>query len=73
MKKITCAQLGGPCDHAMIVADKEELMTKSLEHIKEAHPEIVATVENLDAVWDESPETPEEHDAENVLIMDEEK
>jgi predicted small metal-binding protein len=86
MKNITCSQLGGPCDHTITAESKDELMAKGMEHIKQAHPEMVADIENmsdeemtkwkaehLDKVWDETPEASDDHSTENVLIMDEEK
>lgn len=86
MKNVTCAKLGGPCDHVIAAETKEELMAKGMEHIKAAHPEMAADIEKmsdeemakwktetLDKVWDETPEAAEEHTTENVLVMDEEK
>ena len=41
---MTCAQMGGPCDAAMTAETSDEMMTKGMAHLEEAHPEMAATV-----------------------------
>jgi predicted small metal-binding protein len=82
MKKTTCSKLGGPCDHEIKGATKEEWMTNGMAHIKEFHPEMMADIEamtpkeadkwaadHLDKVWDETPEVAEDHDTKEVFMM----
>jgi len=47
MKKMTCANMGGPCDHEMVAETQEEMMMKGMEHVKAAHPEMVHDIENM--------------------------
>jgi predicted small metal-binding protein len=78
----SCASSGGPCDHEIKGNTKEEWLTNGMAHIKEFHPEMLADIEamtpeeskkwaedNLDKVWDETPEEPEDHDTKEVFMM----
>lgn len=70
MKTLTCAQMGGMCEEAMSAETKEEMMGKGMEHLKEAHPEMYATVtamptddpkmvewaQTFDATWTAAPD-----------------
>ena len=70
MKTLTCNQLGGMCAASISAGSKEEMMTKGMEHLKEAHPDMAATVmamskddpkmvewqKTFDATWDAAPE-----------------
>jgi len=83
MKKITCSAVGGPCDHEIKGATKEEWMQNGMAHLKEAHPEMAADVEGMsaeenaewmkkfDATWDAAPEMTEEEmeDEKEVVLM----
>jgi len=77
MKKITCSALGGPCDHVIEAETKEELMTKAMDHVKAAHPEMVADIEKMtpeekeawaNEKWAAAPEEAEETEKEVVLM-----
>lgn len=72
MKTMTCAQMGGPCDTAMSVETKEEMMEKGTQHLKsstdEAHQKILAGMASMtpednakwqktfDEKWEAAPE-----------------
>jgi predicted small metal-binding protein len=47
MKTMTCAQMGGPCDHAMTAATAEEMMNMGMAHIEQAHPEMAADIKAM--------------------------
>jgi predicted small metal-binding protein len=67
MKQLTCAQMGGPCDAPIHGETKDELMNNGMEHVKAAHPEMVAAITNMskedgakwqaefDKQWDAAP------------------
>lgn len=71
MKTITCSALGGPCEHSIEGATKEEFMHNAMEHVKAAHPEMVEGIEKMtpeenaawtskfDGLWDAAPEEAE--------------
>ena len=44
MKTLTCAQLGGPCDHTITGATPDEMMKNGMAHLESAHPEMAADV-----------------------------
>lgn len=44
---LKCSDMGGPCDEVITGADKAELMTNGMAHVKEAHPEMVADIEAM--------------------------
>ncbi len=72
MKKIKCSAFGGPCEEYISAATKEEMLSKGMDHVRAAHPEMVADIEkmtpeenaawqaNFDKTWDETPEEVEE-------------
>ena len=49
--------MGGPCDEMITAETKEEMMTKAMDHVKSAHPEMVAGIEAMTAeetaAWNE--------------------
>ncbi len=49
--------MGGPCDEMIVAETKEEMMTKAMDHVKMAHPEMVAGIEAMtaeeNAAWQE--------------------
>ena len=47
MKTMTCAQMGGPCDTAISAETKDEMMSKGMAHIEEAHPEMAADIKAM--------------------------
>lgn len=47
MKKMTCAQMGGPCEAEMMAATPEEMMQKGMAHLEEAHPDMAAQVKAM--------------------------
>lgn len=47
MKTLTCAQLGGPCETAISGNTADEMMNVGMEHVKAAHPEMVAGITNM--------------------------
>ena len=47
MKTMTCAQMGGMCDEAVSGNTAEEVMTKGMKHLEEAHPEMAADVKAM--------------------------
>ncbi len=47
MKKMTCRDMGGPCDAAMTANTPDEMMEKGMEHVRKAHPEMVDDIENM--------------------------
>jgi len=71
MKTMTCAQMGGMCDAAITANTKDEMMSKGMAHLEEAHPEMAADVKKMpkddplmvewqskfDKDWDAAPET----------------
>jgi ADP-ribosylglycohydrolase len=46
MKRITCAQLGGPSDCTTVItgATSEEMIDAGWKHLQEAHPEQAANI-----------------------------
>ncbi|HTH93073.1 MAG TPA: DUF1059 domain-containing protein [Candidatus Paceibacterota bacterium] len=83
MKKLTCAMFGGPCDAVIIATDKDDAMKKGMDHVRQAHPEMVHDIENMtpeqntewqakfDAMWDAAPDMTEEEieETKNVVMM----
>jgi predicted small metal-binding protein len=57
MKKMTCREMGGPCDAEMTAATSEEMVKKGMEHVEAAHPEMVASIKAM---------TPEENEKWNA-------
>ncbi len=49
MKTMTCKQMGGMCDTAITAATPEEMISKGMDHLREAHPEMVASIESMPA------------------------
>ncbi|MDB5254993.1 MAG: hypothetical protein JWL92_369 [Candidatus Nomurabacteria bacterium] len=47
MKTMTCRQMGGMCDTAITAATPEEMINKGMDHLREAHPEMVASIESM--------------------------
>lgn len=47
MKTITCRQLGGMCDEPITASTQEEMMTKGMQHLEKAHPEMAASVKKM--------------------------
>ena len=49
--------MGGPCDEMIVAETKEEMMTKAMDHVRSAHPEMVAAIEGMsaeeNAAWQE--------------------
>lgn len=70
MKKMTCAQMGGPCEAEITGATQDEMTANGMTHIREAHPEMAADIEAMPkddpkmvewqekftAAWDATPE-----------------
>ena len=54
---MSCAIMGGPCDEMIMAETKEEMMQKGMEHVKTAHPEMVAAIDAMSpeeiAAWQE--------------------
>jgi hypothetical protein len=71
MKKMTCRQMGGMCDEVITGSTPEEMIAHGMEHLKAAHPEMVASIEampkddplmvdwqkNFDEAWAAAPES----------------
>jgi hypothetical protein len=71
MKKMTCKQMGGMCDEVVMGNTPEEMIAHGMEHLKLAHPEMVASIEampkddplmvkwqqDFDAAWAATPES----------------
>lgn len=65
--------MGGTCDAAISAASKDEMLSKGMAHLDEAHPEMAATVkamptddpmmvewqQKFDAAWEATPEDAE--------------
>jgi predicted small metal-binding protein len=49
MKTMTCAQMGGPCDHPITAETSEEMMGLGMQHIEDAHPEMAADIKAMPA------------------------
>jgi len=49
MKKMTCAQMGGPatCQFAMTGATAEEMVQKGTQHVLAAHPDIAEQMKKM--------------------------
>lgn len=47
MKKLTCRELGGPCDAEMTASTPQEMMQKGMEHVESAHPEMAAGIKQM--------------------------
>jgi predicted small metal-binding protein len=47
MKTMTCKDMGGMCDHAMSANTAEEMMSKGMAHLEEAHPEMAANIKAM--------------------------
>jgi len=47
MKKLTCRELGGPCDALITGATPEEMMKNGMAHLEAAHPEMVDGAKNM--------------------------
>ena len=70
MKTMTCKQMGGMCDKPITAANKDEMLTKGMEHLSESHPEMAADVnampkdhpmmvewgKKFDEEWEQTPE-----------------
>lgn len=54
MKIMTCAQMGGPCDHTITASTPEEMMKKGMEHLEIDHPEIAKKMKDMS--YDENKE-----------------
>lgn len=78
MKKMKCSAFGGPCDEVIVAATKEEMLSKGMDHVRAAHPEMVADIEKMtpeqnaewqtmfDKAWDETPDEVEEEKEETI-------
>lgn len=44
MKKMTCAQMGGPCEAEMMASTPGDMMKEGMAHLEAAHPEMAAQV-----------------------------
>ena len=47
MKTLTCAQMSGPCEHAMTAGTEAEMMEMGWKHVEEMHPEISASMATM--------------------------
>lgn len=47
MKTLTCKQMGGPCDAVLTADTYDGMMQAGWEHMKVAHPEMVADIEKM--------------------------
>ena len=47
MKTITCKQMGGPCDFAVIASTPKEMIDKGMHHIKKSHPEMLSDMNKM--------------------------
>lgn len=47
MKTMTCKEMGGMCDEAIAATSKEEMLSKGMEHLAAAHPEMAAQVQSM--------------------------
>lgn len=47
MKTMTCKDLGGPCGASMMASTPDEMLKNAMEHVKMAHPEMVAGIEGM--------------------------
>ena len=47
MKKMTCKDMGGMCDHEMTAETAEEMIQVGMVHLEEAHPEMAASVKAM--------------------------
>ena len=50
MKTLTCKQLGGLCTTKITASTREEMQTKGMMHLKDAHPEMAETISKLSTV-----------------------
>ena len=41
---MTCAQMGGPCEAAIMGSTPDEMMMNGMKHLEEAHPDMAAKV-----------------------------
>jgi predicted small metal-binding protein len=48
MKTMTCKQMGGMCDTQISANTPDEMMTKGMEHVEQAHPEMAADIKKMD-------------------------
>ncbi len=44
---MTCAQMGGKCDHPMTAEISDEMMKVGMEHIEDTHPEMAADIKAM--------------------------
>jgi predicted small metal-binding protein len=44
MKKMTCAQMGGPCEAEITGGTPEEMIANGMKHLEEAHPEMAEKI-----------------------------
>lgn len=46
---MTCAQMGGMCDHSMSAETSEEMIAVGMQHIEAVHPEMAADIKAMPA------------------------
>ena len=49
MKKMTCRDMGGPCDMEFVAKSPDEMMKMGEEHVKKMHPEMAADMGSISA------------------------
>ncbi len=66
---MTCAQMGGPCDHDITGNTPEEMAANGMKHLQETHPDIAAKMQTMSkeendkwmadfkAKWDATPDS----------------
>lgn len=47
MKTMTCKAMGGMCDEPISANTPDEMIANGMEHLKVAHPEMVASIEAM--------------------------
>ncbi|MEI6280807.1 MAG: DUF1059 domain-containing protein [bacterium] len=47
MKRITCREMGGPCDYIISTSTPEEMMKKGADHVGKEHPAIAEQMKNM--------------------------
>lgn len=48
MKTMTCRQMGGMCDTPIQASSMDEMLSKGMKHLEEAHPEMAADIKKMD-------------------------
>ena len=47
MKKMTCAQMGGPCNDEISGNTPEEMAANGMKHVQEKHPEMADKMKSM--------------------------